>query len=311
METPRADAPVIDVRGLRKEYRNGVVAVDDLDITIEGAGVHGFLGPNGSGKTTTIRCLLGLIRPSAGDVRIHGVDTTTSLHSVIDRVGALVETPKFFPNFSGRKNLKLLAGVIGIPDRRVEECLDIVGLGERGKDRFGTYSLGMKQRLAVAATLLKDPDLIVLDEPANGLDPAGIVEIRQLIRSLGEQGKTIFVSSHQLGEVQQTCDEVMIISKGRLVRKGPVAEIASLGAGQDQIVSIPNVPEAMAVLQQAGYKVRPGNEPNTLLVQIDPTQAGGITKTLADGGHYLQGLRTSEASLESVFLELTRGEGSL
>ena len=259
METPRADAPVIDVRGLRKEYRNGVVAVDDLDITIEGAGVHGFLGPNGSGKTTTIRCLLGLIRPSAGDVRIHGVDTTTSLHSVIDRVGALVETPKFFPNFSGRKNLKLLAGVIGIPDRRVEECLDIVGLGERGKDRFGTYSLGMKQRLAVAATLLKDPDLIVLDEPANGLDPAGIVEIRQLIRSLGEQGKTIFVSSHQLGEVQQTCDEVMIISKGRLVRKGPVAEIASLGAGQDQIVSIPNVPEAMAVLQQAGYKVRPGN----------------------------------------------------
>lgn len=287
------------------------MAVDDLDITIGGAGVHGFLGPNGSGKTTTIRCLLGLIRPTAGDVRIHGVDTTKSLHSVIDRIGALVETPKFFPNFGGRKNLELLGGVIGIQNRRIEECLEIVGLTERGNDRFGTYSLGMKQRLAVAATLLKDPDLIILDEPANGLDPAGIVEIRQLIRSLGEQGKTIFVSSHQLGEVQQTCDEVMIISKGRLVRKGPVAEIASLGAGQDQIVSIQNVPEAMGVLQQAGYTVRPGNEPNTLLVQISPAEAAGITKTLAAGGHYLQGLRTSEASLESVFLELTRGEGSL
>lgn len=302
---------VIDVQGLRKEYRNGVVAVDNLDITIEGGGVHGFLGPNGSGKTTTIRCLLGLIRPTAGEVRIHGVDTTRSLHTIVDRIGALVETPKFFPNFGGRKNLRMLAGVIGIPDQQVDHCLETVGLTDRGGDRFSTYSLGMKQRLAVAATLLKDPDLIILDEPANGLDPAGIVEIRQLIRSLGEQGKTIFVSSHQLGEVQQTCDEVMIISKGRLVRKGSVAEIASLGAGQHQIVSIPNVPQAMAVLQQAKFQVQPGNEPNTLLVQISPDRAGEITHALAAGGHYLHGLRSSEASLESVFLELTRGEGSL
>jgi ABC-2 type transport system ATP-binding protein len=302
---------VIDVQGLRKEYRNNVVAVDDLDITIEGGGVHGFLGPNGSGKTTTIRCLLGLIKPTAGQVSLLGTDTTRSLHDVVDRIGALVETPKFFPNFGGRKNLKLLAGVIGVADSEVDRCLEIVGLDDRGGDRFGTYSLGMKQRLAVAATLLKDPDLIILDEPANGLDPAGIVEIRQLIRSLGEQGKTIFVSSHQLGEVQQTCDEVMIISKGRLVRSGPVAEIASLGAGQHQIVTIDNIPAAMAVLQQAGFPVQPGNEPNTMLVQIAPEQAPLITQTLAQSGHFLRGLRSSEASLESVFLELTRGEGSL
>jgi len=302
---------VIDVQGLRKEYRNGVVAVDNLDITIGGGGVHGFLGPNGSGKTTTIRCLLGLIRPTAGRVRIHGVDTTKSLHSVVDRIGALVETPKFFPNFGGRKNLRMLAGVIGIPDQQVDRCLEVVGLTERGGDRFSSYSLGMKQRLAVAATLLKDPDLIILDEPANGLDPAGIVEIRQLIRSLGDQGKTIFVSSHQLGEVQQTCDEVMIISQGRLVTKGPVAEIASLGAGQHQIVTIPNVPAAMAVLQEARFPVQPGNEPNTLLVQVTPDRASEITQALAAGGHFLHGLRTSEASLESVFLELTSGESSL
>ncbi len=302
---------VIDVKGLRKEYRNGVVAVDDLDITIEGGGVHGFLGPNGSGKTTTIRCLLGLIRPTAGEVRILGTDTTRSLHDVVGRIGALVETPKFFPNFGGRKNLKLLAGVIGVPDTQVDHCLEIVGLSERGGDRYGTYSLGMKQRLAVAATLLKDPDLIILDEPANGLDPAGIVEIRQLIRSLGENGKTIFVSSHQLGEVQQTCDEVMIISKGRLVRKGPVSEIASMGAGQSQIVTIDNIPAAMAVLQQAGFPVQPGNEPNTMVVQVGADRAQDITRTLAQANHFLRGLRQSEASLESVFLELTRGEGSL
>lgn len=302
---------VIDVKGLRKEYRNGVVAVDNLDITIEAGGVHGFLGPNGSGKTTTIRCLLGLIRPTAGEVRLLGTDTTTSMSSVVDRIGALVETPKFFPNFGGRKNLKLLAGVIGLPDAQVDRCLETVGLSERGGDRFATYSLGMKQRLAVAATLLKDPDLIILDEPANGLDPAGIVEIRQLIRSLGEHGKTIFVSSHQLGEVQQTCDEVMIISKGRLVRKGPVAEIASLGAGDHQIVTIDNIPEAMAVLQQAGFSVQPGNEPNTLLVQVGAERAPDITRALAASDRYLHGLRPSEASLESVFLELTRGEGSL
>ncbi len=302
---------VIDVKGLRKEYRNGVVAVDDLDITIEGGGVHGFLGPNGSGKTTTIRCLLGLIRPTAGEVRILGTDTTRSLHDVVGRIGALVETPKFFPNFGGRKNLKLLAGVIGVPDTQVDHCLEIVGLSERGGDRYGTYSLGMKQRLAVAATLLKDPDLIILDEPANGLDPAGIVEIRQLIRSLGENGKTIFVSSHQLGEVQQTCDEVMIISKGRLVRKGPVSEIASMGAGQSQIVTIENIPAAMAVLQQAGFPVQPGNEPNTMVVQVGADRAQDITRTLAQANHFLRGLRQSEASLESVFLELTRGEGSL
>lgn len=302
---------VIDVSGLRKEYRNGVVAVDNLDITIEGGGVHGFLGPNGSGKTTTIRCLLGLIKPTAGDVKILGTDTTRSLHSVVDRIGALVETPKFFPTFGGRKNLRLLAGVIGVPDAQVDRCLETVGLTERSGDRFSTYSLGMKQRLAVAATLLKDPDLIILDEPANGLDPAGIVEIRQLIRQLGENGKTIFVSSHQLGEVQQTCDEVMIISKGRLVRKGSVSEIASLGVGQHQIVTIDGVPEAMAVLQQAGFPVQPGNEPNTLLVQVPLERSPEITQALAASGRFLRGLRPSEASLESVFLELTRGEGSL
>ena len=248
-------AAVIEVRGLRKEFRSRsgpIVAIDDLDITIPGAGVYGFLGPNGSGKTTTIRCLLGLTTPSAGSVNLLGVDASTKLHTIISRIGALVETPKFFPTFSGRKNLRMFSRVAGLPDKEVDRVLEIVGLQDRGADRFGDYSLGMKQRLAVAATLLKDPDLIILDEPANGLDPAGIVDIRRLIRSLGAQGKTVFVSSHQLGEVQQTCDDVMIISKGRLLQSGPVSELVALG--HDALILETEAGEgeqALAVLQGA------------------------------------------------------------
>lgn len=302
---------VIDVKGLRKEFRNGVVAVDNLDIDIRPGGVYGFLGPNGSGKTTTIRCLLGLIQPTSGKVEMFGTDTTRSLHKVVSRVGALVETPKFFPNFSGRKNLKMLAGVVGVPNARVDQCLNIVGLASRSGDRFGTYSLGMKQRLAIAATLLKDPELIILDEPANGLDPAGIVEIRQLIRQLGESGKTIFVSSHQLAEVQQTCDHVMIISKGRLVRSGTVSEMLSTGAAAQQIVTTDEAARAAQILSTAGLAVTATGNTNELLVAIDASRSGEITRVLAEQRLYVQGLRPQEASLESVFLELTDGEGGL
>ncbi len=304
--------PVIDVRGLRKDFRNGVAAIDGLDIQIEAGGrVHGFLGPNGAGKTTTIRCLLGLIRPSAGDVKLFGVDVASNLPSIIGRIGALVETPKFFPNFSGRKNLQMLADVVGVRSVAIDEALDTVGLSDRSGDKFGTYSLGMKQRLAIAATLLKDPELIILDEPANGLDPAGIVEIRQLIRSLGSSGRTVFVSSHQLGEVQQTCDEVMIISKGRLIRQGPVSEMVSLGASNKQIVTVRDPAQAIRILNDAGFNVQPVPEPETVHVEIPAARADEITKALAAHQVFLSGMRPAEASLESVFLELTEGQGEL
>lgn len=304
--------PIIDVRGLRKDFRNGVAAIDGLDIRVEPGGrVHGFLGPNGAGKTTTIRCLLGLIRPSAGEVKLFGADVSSDLPSVIGRIGALVETPKFFPNFTGRKNLKMLANVVGVPNKSIDEALETVGLADRSKDRFGTYSLGMKQRLAIAATLLKDPELIILDEPANGLDPAGIVEIRQLIRSLGASGRTVFVSSHQLGEVQQTCDEVMIISKGRLIRQGSVDEMVGLGVSNTQIVKVRDQARAIQVLAAAGFKVQPVPEPETVHVELPPSQAEEITKALAAQGIYLSAMRPAEASLESVFLDLTAGQGEL
>src|SRR5918995_4491221 len=186
---------VIEIDGLRKEYqrfkkfkRRRTVAVDGLDLAVPEGGVFGFLGPNGSGKTTTIRCLLGLVRPGAGSVRLLGADSTRDLGSVIRRVGSIVEAPALYPGFSGRRNLQLLATVDGIGRAMVHDRLELVRLAERADDRVKTYSLGMRQRLGIAAALLRDPEVLILDEPANGLDPAGIVEVRELMRRLGRQG---------------------------------------------------------------------------------------------------------------------------
>src|SRR6266536_3308025 len=189
----------IEVHGLRKEYRRlrggATVAGDRLDLSVPEGGVFGFLGPNGAGKTTTIRCLLGLVRPTGGACRLMGVDSQRDLHSVIGRVGSIVETPALFPRFSGRRNLRLLARLDGIGRKRADEALERVGLAPRANHPVKTYSLGMKQRLGIAAALLKDPALLILDEPANGLDPAGIKEVRELLRALGAEGRTVFVSS--------------------------------------------------------------------------------------------------------------------
>src|SRR3954449_1550557 len=214
---------VVETRGLRKVYRDRgrkVVAVDRLDLSVPRGGVHGFLGPNGSGKTTTIRMLLGLARPTDGEMRLFGEPVPKQLPSVIDRIGAVVEEPKFTPGFSGHRNLSLLARSIGIPADRVDAAIDRVGLTDRAKDRYKSSSLGMRQRLAIAATLLKSPELLILDEPTNGLDPAGIRDIRDMVRELGRSGVTVLLSSHILAEVQQVCDSVSIIGDGRLLASG-------------------------------------------------------------------------------------------
>ena len=218
-------APAIETSGLRKTYRTRrgrQVAVQGLDLHVPAGGVHGFLGPNGSGKTTSIRMLLGLINADSGTMTIFGHPVPDDLPAVIDRVGAIVESPKFFPAFSGRTNLELLAGAIGAPKSRVGEVLEATHLADRAKDHYAAYSLGMKQRLAVAATLLKDPDLLIFDEPTNGLDPAGIREVRDTMRDLGQRGKTVLVSSHILAEVEQVADTVSIIGRGHLLASGSV-----------------------------------------------------------------------------------------
>ena len=295
---------VIETRGLNKTFhtRSGAVrvAVRDLDLAVPAGGVHGFLGPNGSGKTTTIRMLLGLSRPTGGSMRLFGQDVPERLPEVMPWIGAVVESPKFSPNFTGRQNLLLLARAIGERDSRVDEALALVSLTGRDRDRYRAYSLGMKQRLAIAATLLKQPRLLILDEPTNGLDPAGIREIRETIRNLGERGVTVLLSSHILAEVQQVCDSATIIGHGRMLASGRVDDL--IGTSTTYRVGVPDPATAAGLLAGAGHAVRAEDRGLVVDTQAPP---GEITRTLADAGVYLSELTPVRADLESVFLELT------
>ena len=296
---------VIETEALRKEFvsRTGQrrIAVRDLSLRVPAGGVHGFLGPNGSGKTTTIRMLLGLARATSGTMRLFGEPVPHHLPNVIDRVGAVVESPKFSPNFTGRQNLLLLARSIGAPDSRVDQAIETVSLTGRDRDRYKAYSLGMKQRLAIAATLLKDPALLILDEPTNGLDPAGIREIRDTIRDLGAAGVTVLLSSHILAEVQQVCTSATIIGNGRTLASGNVDEL--IGAGTSHRVVVPDQAAALAALQAGGMTVTTDSTNGAL--HVDSTDPAGITRMLADAGIYLSELTPIRADLETVFLQLT------
>jgi len=300
----------ISTRDLRKTYRTRrgrQVAVQGLDLDVPVGGVHGFLGPNGSGKTTSIRMLLGLVRADAGTMSIFGQVVPERLPQVISRVGAIVEQPRFFPNFSGRRNLQLLAQAIGTPAARVDQVLEETSLGDRGKDLFKTYSLGMKQRLAIAATLLKEPDLLIFDEPTNGLDPAGIREIRTTMRALGDQGKTVLVSSHILGEVEQVADTVSIIGHGRLLASGSVAEVIGSPATGSVRVGIADLDAALRVLTEAGLSVRADGDHHLM---VDGVPDGAVvTARLAQRGLYVSELVPLRRGLEAVFLQLTQDEG--
>ena len=293
---------------LRKTYLSRGrrrVAVQALSMTVPAGGVHGFLGPNGSGKTTTIRMLLGLVRPDSGSAEIFGSPVPAELPGVVDRVGAIVESPKFFPSFTGRQNLRLLSDAIGAPRRRIDEVLDVTQLGDRGRDRYAAYSLGMKQRLAIAATLLKDPDLLIFDEPTNGLDPAGIREVRDTMSALGAQGKTVLVSSHILAEVEQVADTVSIIGHGRLLAEGPVDELLGLAGGAQVRVGVASPDRAAQVLEEQGLTVR--REGEQLVVAAD--EPALITRALAGHGLYVHELTPIRPDLEAAFLSLTAHEG--
>jgi ABC-2 type transport system ATP-binding protein len=300
---------VLEINGLRKTYRTrrrGVRrALDGFEMQVDAGQVHGFLGPNGSGKTTTLRTLLGLIRADGGRMAILGQEVPAALPSVVRRVGAVVESPQFFPHFSARDTLSLLAGAGDVPQRRVTEVLELVGLRDRAKDRVKTYSLGMKQRLAVASALLKDPRLLILDEPANGLDPGGIREMRDLMRGLADAGMTVVLSSHILGEVQVICDSVTIISLGRRVAAGPVAEVLAQHSGGGMRVrldAVTDLPVAAEALRAAGGQVTVHDDH---LVVSGINRPAQVTRALADRALYLSELAPVTVDLESVFLELT------
>jgi ABC-2 type transport system ATP-binding protein len=296
---------VIDIRGLRKTFRGlrggGRLALDGFDMTVEPGQVHGFLGPNGSGKTTTLRALLGLVRADAGEMTVLG-RPSREYAKVAHRVGAIVESPAFFGNFSARKTLSLLATAGGVEAARVDKVLERVGLRDRAGERVKTFSLGMKQRLAVASALLKGPELLILDEPANGLDPGGIHEMRTLMRDLAADGVTVLVSSHILSEIEQVCDTVTIISRGRRVVAGPVGEVLAAHSKGEYLVRVKELDRAREVLDGAGLTA---SAMDGHLVVAGVTDPATISEALGRAEVWLTELTPIGADLESVFLDLT------
>lgn len=297
---------IIETEGLRKHYigfRGGTTALDGLDLSVPEGCIYGFLGPNGAGKTTTIRCLLDLVRPTDGHCSVLGVKARGELHKVIGRIGAIVETPNFFLRFSGRRNLLLLADLYGLRPGQADEVLDRVGLSDRADSLVKEYSLGMKQRLGLAAALLKGPELLILDEPAHGLDPKGFNEVRVLLRQLGDEGRTVFLSSHLLNEVEAVCDRVAILSKGRCIAEGSVAEVLQKSSKPRVVVRLEELEEGQRILEESGFQVE--RRGDSLEVRVDPGQTRGVSETLAARGLFPTEIRSTDRALEDVFLELT------
>ncbi len=305
------DGLALATRGLRKSYGSRL-ALNGLDLSVPEGVVYGFLGPNGAGKTTTMRVLTGLVHSDGGTVELLGKPFKRGDRRRLFDVGALVESPTFYPYLSGRDNLRALAAS-GAPvsSKRIEELLDLVGLCDRANDKVQGYSLGMKQRLGIAGALLSDPKLLLLDEPANGLDPAGIVAMRDTLKALAAQGKTVFISSHLLAEVQVMADVVGIIAVGKLVREGPLKELLSM-EGVVKVRVRPNLMDAaiktLAPLAPAEQLTETDRDEGWLAVHLAADRAEDVNQTLAGAGIYASGLE-SGTDLEMLFLELTGGNG--
>jgi ABC-2 type transport system ATP-binding protein len=294
---PTSPTSAIRVSHLSKRY-GGVAAVDDLSFDVRAGAVTGFLGPNGAGKTTTLRILLGLARPSGGRATIFDQEFG-ALADPVRTVGAALEISGFHPGRSGRNHLRSLATLAGLPKSRVEDVLSVVEMSGAADRRAGKYSMGMRQRLALAATLLGDPRLLVLDEPANGLDPQGIRWLRDFLRALAAEGRTVLISSHVLSEVAQTVDEVIVIHHGRLIDEGPVQRLAG---PQRVSVSSPRADELATALEHAGGQVTRGADGALL---VSGLEAARIGDTAFSAGLPLHELAPQTASLEEVFLKLT------
>jgi ABC-2 type transport system ATP-binding protein len=294
---------VIEVVDLRKRFRK-TTAVDGLTFKVRDGLITGFLGPNGAGKTTTLRILLGLVHPTSGKATIDA-RRYRLLEEPARRVGAVLEATNFHPKRSGRNHLRVLAAAAGIPTSRVDELLDFVGLGSVARRRVGGYSLGMRQRLSVAGALLGDPQLLVLDEPANGLDPQGIRWLRDLLRGLAVQGRTVLVSSHVLAEIAQLADDVVIIAKGRSVAQSSMEAVLA-GVGRGTRVRSPERDRLLAALGREGIEAAP-YEQDALIVKAEAPRVGELA---ARERVVLHELVAESGTLEDVFLELTEGEST-
>jgi len=295
----------VETKDLTKTFGDRTV-VDKVDLAIPAGSVCGFVGPNGAGKTTTIRMLLGLIRPTAGRGSVLG-GSLTEPASYLRKVGALIEAPAFYPQLSGRDNLKALARLGQLNVRGVGSALARAGLTERADDKYRSYSLGMKQRLGIAAALLPDPELLILDEPTNGLDPAGIVEMRGLVRSFADDGMTVLVSSHLISEIEQICDYVVMIRAGRLVHQGRVADLRA--TQQRDVVVAPEHGEDCArlakILEAAGCSTTTQDAEGTVRVATQSLSAADLNRLAASNGITLRQLAEQTRSLERAFFALT------
>jgi ABC-2 type transport system ATP-binding protein len=293
----------IETSNLTKAYGKRVRAVDRLNLSVRSGEVYGFLGPNGAGKTTTLRMLLGLIHATSGSATVLG--GTPGDPADLVRVGAMVEEPGFYPYLSGRDNLRVITRFAGLPEDGIDAALETVDLLGRDRDLFKTYSQGMRQRLGLAAALLKEPELLILDEPTNGLDPSGMAEMRSLIHRLGSDGRTVLLSSHLLGEVEQVCDRVGVISHGALIAEGSVDELRGRGSVLVRAEPLPAAREwAERLLGAGAVEVVDG----TLRLRSDPEEAARINRGLVLAGLSVSEVRPLDRTLEDVFLELTGDE---
>jgi ABC-2 type transport system ATP-binding protein len=302
---------VIETRALTKRFGNRA-AVDGVDLFVPAGVAFGFLGPNGAGKTTMIRTLLGLTKASSGEVSLLGLPQPAKRREALARVGAIVEEPRFHPHLTGRENLKIVAAARdSAAESRIDDSLARVGLAQRGGDRVKTYSLGMRQRLGIARCLLADPQLLILDEPMNGLDPAGILEMRHLIRAFVDEGRTVFLSSHLLDEVEKTCDQVAIVDRGRVILQGGVRDIAATG-DPTVLIEVDDTEAARRVLSADSRTTHVELEGTELRITLaDGIGAADVNRALVQAGIAVSRLEPARATLEEKFLAVTsRLEGN-
>ena len=290
-------SPAIRVRGLHKRYGR-THALNGLDFEIPRGQLTGFLGPNGAGKTTTFRAILGLTNPNEGEIEILGLPVPSGLHEIVKKVGVIVEEPGLIKSLNGRTNLAVAADTLGFGHDRIEEMLDFVGLTADADRKAGDYSKGMRQRLALAAAMLGDPDLLILDEPLDGLDPAGQHAFRARLRDLAAEGRSVVVSSHDLADIEALADYVVVIDQGRLVTEGP---LESMLGGRNTRVKVVSHQQAAAALEAAGFEVHP-DDSGLIVVS---SEGAAIVETLAKAGIYPDEVRPERSTLESVFLGLT------